>query len=271
MLKYYVGLLEAYATEFEVEPLTNVIHATTIVAHSGVLVSGDIVVRGFCWHCHDVLVSSKSSYHDKQRMKWLVDRGIAELRKYYKANPDKIPGKSIHGDENAVDALANNNTKLVDNNSKLSANNTTLTNTNARLADRNVVLQAEKSVLQDKVITLNARLAAAQAQQPQQPANQPLAADVVPVTPARSTRSTAPRSTAKKTTKKTTKKTALAKNWEDEEEVEVLPNYKIKKYAGKRGVICINASTNDKLMVIFEDSKLADKLIDPDGLKSLQV
>ena len=268
-------------TEFEIHPLTNKNHAIAIVTHSGVHIGATSMVRNFCWECHEYLDSSTKGYFDKERIQWLVDWSIAELYKYKKAG-NKLPGSSIHGDDDAVevlagalDKLADNNTSLTGNNTILTKSNTTLTDTNAKQADHIVELSGLLRKKEDefeayKVANPPMVVAPAQPQPRRQPLRE-VVAQPAPVTtgpgpvipgpgPSR-TRST--RSTKKSQRKK------VADDWEDDEEVQVAVDYHIKKYAGKTGVVSLTSSTESMVYVIFDDPKIPDKLIRPEGLKSL--
>ena len=250
------------------------------MAHSGVHLAASVVVDYFCWNCHDHLTTAKVEYYDKTRMAWLVNWGIEHLRQYKQAgNP--LPGKSIHGgDSKAAEVLASTVHELTGNNGVLAGNNGVLANSNGVLVDTNAKQANQIGQLSEKLQQTQEEFAAYKANHPPLGHQQHAGVDLdsrVPVTPdpsrsvkqPRSTRSTSRGTTSARKPRK--KKNIIADRWEDDEEVQVVSNYNIKKYAGKKGVVSLSSSTDSMVMVVFDDPKTSDKLIHPEGLISLCV
>ena len=249
-------------------------HVVNVLANSGVHLGAHAFVRTFCWNYNQELMSVKVEYHDRKRMKWLVDWSIGELRKY-QTDGNELPGKSIHGGGDnkpneilagAVDKLVDNNGKLTDNNGVLTNNNGVLTNTCAKQADHIISLTSE---LKEKEKQIEAYKAAANPRVEEQQEVHGQGVNQVLVTPRPTkSKSAAANTASRRSTRKKKKKTTVADNWDDGEDVQVLENYSIKKYAGKVGIVSLSASTDDMVMVVF-DNGASSKLIDRNGLKSL--
>ena len=98
-------------------------------------------------------------------------------------------------------------------------------------------------------------------------AKQPVAAQIVAPKNAPTPKKTpAPKKATRSATKAPRKKT-VQEIFEDEEDVVVDGDYKIKKWAGKKGNVVLKSSQAYKVMVIFEDG--TSKLIEGNCVKSL--
>ena len=271
---YFSGLLKAYSEEFEIMPLTNFTHAVTVVAKSGVNVGARVMVQNFCWDCRHLL-NSPCGYKDKNRMDWLIARGIAALKQFQDAG-NVLPGKSIHGAdalENTVENLSESlkhstatSANLSNSAVVLSHNNASLTDSVQKLATSNQELTKEKDDLKRQNEDLLARLAAAAP--PQVPRTAPpQAATPTPKKPPRAKRSApVPSSATPRSAKKSRRKTTFDV-FEDGEDVKVVDHYSIKKWRGKAGTVELSSSTEGKVMVVFPGG--SSKLIDYESVESL--